>query len=256
MEDITFSDSKGNKLLGTLSIPEQADSVVIISHGFQSSKEGKLYIQLQDELNREGIGTFRYNYYGHGQLYCKGSKYRVSKDITLSKSVDSIKAAIEFVRSKGDYGVGLMGSSFGGLISLVAASQDSNIKALALKSPVSEPIKFWRNRIGDERIAKWKQEGILQYNELGENYELNYSFWEDLNIYDTLEMAKNITCPVLIVHGDSDSVVPITESYGLAKIVSTEVKVVKGANHDYADPVQYTEMKHLITDFLIEKLSP
>ncbi|MFH1359224.1 MAG: alpha/beta fold hydrolase [archaeon] len=254
MEEITFSDLNGNQLLGTFSVPKEADSVVIISHGFQSSKESKLYVELQDELNKAGIGTFRYDYYGHGQLYCKEAKYGVTKDVTLSKSVDSLKAAITFVRSKGDYNLGLFGSSFGGLISLIAASQDLKIKALALKSPVIEPIKFWRDRLSNERIAKWEQKGVMHYNEHGENFELNYSFWEDLITYNTLRMAKGLACPILIVHGDSDTVVPIKQSRNLAKIVETEIRVVKGANHDYASPEQYKEMKGLLIDFLTCKL--
>lgn len=256
MEEVTFEDSQGNKILGTILIPKQAESVVIISHGFSSSKEGKLYIELQNELNKAGIGTLRYDYYGHGKLYCKGAKYTVTRDVTLTKCIDSIKAAISLVRSRGDYNIGLVGSSFGGLISLIAASQDSEIHALALKSSVVEPIDFWRQRLGDARIEKWKREGIMHYTERGENFELNYAFWEDLQKYKTFEIAKNITCPVLIVHGGSDTVVPITQSQNLADIVNTKVNVVKGANHDYANPVQYSEMKKLITDFLVEKLSP
>jgi uncharacterized protein len=256
MEDITFTDSQGNQILGTISTPEQAGLVVIISHGFSSSKESKLYVELQNELNKAGIGTLRYDYYGHGQLYCKGAKYTVTKDVTFTKCVDSIKAAISFVRTKGDYDIGLVGSSFGGLISLIAASQDSNIRALALKSPVAEPVEFWKQRLGDVRIEKWKQEGIMHYDENGENFELNYAFWEDLQTYDTLDMFKNISCPVLIVHGGSDTIVPIRQSQDLANIVNTEVNVVKGANHNYATPSQYNEMKRLITDFIVEKLSP
>lgn len=256
MKEVTFADSKGNKILGTISIPEQAVSVVIISHGFSSSKESRVYVELQNELNKLGIGTLRYDYYGHGQLYCKGAKYTVTRDITLTKCVDSLKAAISFVRSKGDYNIGLLGSSFGGLISFIAASQDSNIQALALKSPVTEPIEFWKQRLGDERIEKWKQEGIMHYDEHGENFELNYDFWKDLLTYDAFRMAKNIACPVLIVHGENDAVVPIRQSQELAKIVNTEVNVVEGANHDYADPVQYSEMKRLIADFFVDKLSP
>ena len=55
MEEVTFKDSKGNQILGTISIPEQAESVVIISHGFSSSKESKLYVELQNELNKANI---------------------------------------------------------------------------------------------------------------------------------------------------------------------------------------------------------
>ncbi len=256
MEDITFQDMEGNKLIGTLSLPRHARSIVIISHGFSSSKESKLYVELQNELNKAGLGTFRFDYYGHGPLYCKGSNYTVSKDVTLSKCVNSLEAAIRFVRTKGDYSIALMGSSFGGLISLIAASQDSGINALALKSPVIEPIGFWRERLGSERLDKWKEDGFLHYDELGENFELDYNFFRDLLTFNTLEMVKDISCPVLIVHGDADRVVPIKSSYELARIVNAEVEVVKGAEHSYSEPTQYSKMKDLIVDFLTEKMSP
>jgi alpha-beta hydrolase superfamily lysophospholipase len=256
MEEVMFVDLKGNQILGTISIPEQARVVVIISHGFTASKESKLYVELQNELNKIGIGTLRYDYYGHGKMYCDNAKYTVTKDVTLSKCVDSINAAISFVRSQGNYSIGLVGSSFGGLISLIAASQDPEIRALVLKSSVTEPIAFWKQRLGDERIKKWKQEGIMHYDKHGENFELNYSFWEDLITYNTYKMAKNIACPILIIHGGNDSVVPLKQSQDLARIVNTEVNVVEGANHDYTNPSQYTKMKKLIIDFFVEKLSP
>src|SRR3989338_1809182 len=98
MENLTFSDVNGNRLLGILSIPTRAKSVVILSHGFQSSKESKIYRELEYELNHVGIGTFRYDAYGHGPLYCKGQVHSVSRDVSLSKWIDSLEAAIAFVR--------------------------------------------------------------------------------------------------------------------------------------------------------------
>jgi hypothetical protein len=255
MTNVTFDDLKGNKILGTLSIPKKARAVVIISHGFSSSKESKLYVELQNELNKVGIGTLRYDYYGHGKLYCKNAKYGVTRDVTLSKCVDSLEAAISYVRSIGNYIIGLVGASFGGLISLIVASKNSDVKALVLKSSVTEPINFWKQRLTEKRITKWKQEGIMHYQECGENYELDYSFWEDLVTYNTFKMAKHITCPILIIHGGSDSVVPLKQSQTLAKIVRTKVNVIKGADHKYNDSTQYDQMKmkKLIIDFFVKK---
>lgn len=105
MEEVIFTDSNGNKILGTISIPKKAKSVVVISHGFDSNKESKTYVELQNELNRAGIGSLRYNYYGRGKHYIKNAKYAVTKDITLSKCANSLKAAVSFIRSKGDYNI-------------------------------------------------------------------------------------------------------------------------------------------------------
>ena len=254
MEEIIFLDSNRNKLLGTLSIPKNAKSVVIISHGFSSNKESKLYTELETELNNLGIGTFRYDYYGHGKLYCKNSKYKVSKNITLTKCVNSLKAAIKFVREKGNYKIGLFGSSFGGLISLIVSSKDLDISALVLKSPVTEPINFWKERLNNKKIQEWKNKNILHYNENGEDFELEYNFWKDLLNYNTYNIAKNIISKTLIIHGDCDNVVPIKQSYELAKIINTKVKEIKGANHNYETKLQKNELKKVIINFLKLKL--
>ena len=254
MEEVIFTDSRGNQVLGTLSIPDNAKWVVIISHGFSSSKESRVYVELQSELNALGIGTLRYNYYGHGRLYCKNDKHTVSRDVTLTKCLDSLKAAVSYIRNKGDYGIGLFGSSFGGLMSLMVASQNQSIDALALKSPVTNPIDFWQQRLGDERIIKWKMNKVMYYDECGENFELNYGFWEDLLIYNTSKMARGVSCPVLIVHGGNDTVVPIKQSENLGKIIKTEVNVVKGANHNYGTIKQHDEMKKLIVGFFEKNL--
>jgi uncharacterized protein len=255
MEEIEFVDSGGYKTLGTLSIPEHARSVVVISHGFSSSKESRLYPLLESELNALGIGTLRYNYYGHGKLYCKDLPYKVTKDVTLSKCLDSLRSAVSYVRRRGNYDIGLVGNSFGGLLSIIVASEDPNIKALALKSPVTDAKELWRKRLGEKRMREWEETGIMHFDECGENFELNYGFWLDLQKYDSLEMAKLINCPTLIVHGTRDSVVPIQQSRALVgRIPKAQLKTVAGADHDYADPTEFLSMKKLIINFLKTRL--
>jgi uncharacterized protein len=254
MEEVKFRDSLGNPVIGTLSIPEHARSVVVISHGFSSSKESRLYPQLESELNALGIGTLRYDYYGHGRAYSQGRKYGVTSDVTLSKCVESLRAAVEYVRLRGDYEVGLFGNSFGGLLSIIVASEDPEIKALVLKSPVTEPKELWSRRLGEKRMREWKETGIIHFNEVGENFELDYGFWLDLQKYDSLDLAQLISCPILIVHGTRDSVVPLSHSQILAEITNAKLKTIKGADHDYADPKEYLSMKRFIVDFFKRRL--
>jgi len=257
MEEITLVDENSNKVSAIISIPPNAKSVVVLSHGFGSCKERKNYKEFETELNAMGIGTVRYDYYGHGKLYCDNSKkstYLVTKDVTLSKMVASLRAVVSYVKGRGDYSIGLMGNSFGGLLSLIVASQDSSIKALALKSPVVEPISFWRNRLGDKGIKDWEKKGIMHWGCVGEDFDLEFGFWKDLQGYDTLALAKQIRCPVLIVHGGADTIVPIKQSQALANILGVQVHIVAGADHDYGTTKQHNEMKSAIEKFLKEKL--
>jgi pimeloyl-ACP methyl ester carboxylesterase len=254
MKDVIFADVQGNRLLGTLSLPDQAQGIVIASHGFSSSKESSFYIQMQEALNAESIGALRYDYYGHGKLYGHGPGYGVSPDVTLTKTVASLEAALAFVRSQGNYSIGLLGSSFGGLVSLVVAARHSDLAALVLKSPVTEPLGFWRSRIGNERIEEWMREGVLKYGCGVEQYSLGYGFWEDLQQFDTLGEANNVCCPTMIIHGDADSSVPLQQSIDLSAILRTNLKVVAGADHGYSRPEHYAEMKKAILSFFIDTL--
>lgn len=249
-----FLDSLGNKVSGILSIPQGASSVVILSHGFTSNKESKNYIELEQKLNDLGMGTFRYDYYGHGDNYKQNSNYGVSKDTTLSKAVESLRASIKFIRKKGHPNIFLAGSSFGGLISMICASEDNNIRGLVLKSPVADPLNLWKNRLSKEEFEKWEREGILHYDSIFERYDLNHDFWLDLQNYNSLNLSKTTSCPTLIIHGDSDMVVPISQSLELAKITGAEVKVVAGAGHQYDLPKQHNEMMDTIVKFLVNIL--
>lgn len=254
MKEIIFEDADGNKLAGTLSLPKNTRSVVIITHGFTSNKDSKTYLGLETELNKIGIGSFRVTYYGHGKLYCEGAKYTVSKDTTLTKCVNSIKAAVKLIRSIGDYQIGLFGASFGGLLCSIIAAEDKKIDALVLKSSVTEPISFWKHRLGEERLRKWKEGGILHYNELGENFELNYDFWGDISTFDTLKMAEEISCPILMIHGGADTVVPIEGNELFTKITNPRVEIVEGAEHSYSGAGQKEKMTQLAVSFLEENL--
>ncbi|PIR87478.1 MAG: hypothetical protein COU11_00470 [Candidatus Harrisonbacteria bacterium CG10_big_fil_rev_8_21_14_0_10_49_15] len=250
MKDVEFSDADGNKLLGTISIPGGASSVVIMSHGFSSSKGSKAYIDLEKDLNALGIGTFRYDGYGHGPLYCENYPYGVRADVTLTKSIASLKAAVEYIRSLGSYKIILMGSSYGGLVSLIIAATDSKIAGLALKSPVIEPLVLWGDRAGSKGIEGWEKSGVLHYDDLGEKFDLNFSFYKDLEKFDIYSLAKNIRCNIFVVHGEDDTVVPIRYTYDFAKIVPVELCVVSGADHGYKKPDQYKEMKDALVKFI------
>ena len=256
---IELEDLLGNKVSGLVSIPKKATSVVILSHGYSSNRNSKIYQEITDDLNREGIGAVRYDYYGHGVSYGhRGPGYGASDDVTVSKAVESLRAFVGYIRESGNFDVGLLGSSFGGLLSIIIASQDPKIKTLALKSSVTEPKRFWMRRIttnfGEDGLTKWERDGIIRYKEGVEDYNLTWDFWRDLQRYDILRDAEKISCPTLIVHGGNDTCVPITQSYELAMVLGTDVKVVIGTDHSYSEPMQYSEVKKLLTEFLFDTL--
>jgi uncharacterized protein len=254
MKEIVLEDELGHRVAVLLSLPVKAVSVVIFSHGFTSNKNSAVYVDLERRLNAQGIGSLRYDYYGHGPLYVNTPWYGVSPDVTLTKTVTSLRAVIRHARSLGSFKIGLFGSSFGGLVSLMAASADSDISALVLKSPVVEPRSFWTSRVGEEGIKKWLDTGTLHYAQGPEEYDLDADFWRDVESYRTLESAKSIGCPTLLIHGGADDVVPISQSQRLAEVLGVDVHVVSGANHFYDKAPHLEEMKEEAVRFFLRHL--
>ena len=68
-EKIFFENSKGNKLCGILSNPtnDKNKSIIVLCHGFSTSKESSTYISLEQILNKNNISTFRFDFFGHGE---------------------------------------------------------------------------------------------------------------------------------------------------------------------------------------------
>ena len=158
-EKIFFENSIGTKLCGILSNPtkNKEKPVMVLCHGFATSKDGNTYTRLEAILNDNEISIFRFDLFGHGE------SNGTLEDITISKAVDDVQNAIRFLKESGYKKIGLLGSSFGGMASLLAALKRDNLYVLALKSPVSDYPNLLALR-DKEEIDTWKQKAsfILQ----------------------------------------------------------------------------------------------
>ena len=85
-EKIFFEDSKGNKVCGIISNPSgnKTKPIIILCHGFSSSKDSRTYLTLQKSLNQKNISIFRIDFYGHGE---SDGKF---EDVTTSLAVDDL----------------------------------------------------------------------------------------------------------------------------------------------------------------------
>ncbi len=250
-EKIFFKNSKGNKLCGILSNPtsQKEKPVIILCHGFSTSKEGRTYIRLEEILNDKGISTFRFDFFGHGESEGK------FEEITTVEAVDDIQNAIKLLEESGYKRIGLVGSSFGGMASIIAASKTNALYVLALKSPVSDYTALIHSRVDEQDIKDWKEKGIIDVIGVDdEARKLKYSFYEEAEKTKAYEAAQNIKIPALIVHGDEDETVPIGQSRKTASLIqSCRLEVIEGADHTYSDTSHFEKMLDLISEFIIEQ---
>lgn len=245
---LTFQNSKSDKLVGILNETDHKDWILIMAHGFSSNKNTKNFVKLSEMLGSMGIASFRFDFWGHGE---SDGEF---ENITISEAVDDILNAVKFVKELGYKNIGLLGSSFGGISSIMAASKTNKLSFLALKSPVSDYWELEKGRYTQEQLDGWKQNGVREYEDDGKLMKLNWSFVEDFKNNIAYEVAKNIKIPTLIVHGDSDDDVPHTQSKKLVSILpNAKLVTIKGANHRYTEGDHGEQMLNTFFDFILKQ---
>ncbi len=249
-QKVYFTNSKRDKLCGILSNPSKNVNkpIIILCHGFHSNKNRKSYALLSDILNKYKISTFRFDFFGHGESEGK------FEDITISEAVDDILQAINFLKQKGYSKIGLFGSSFGGMASIMTASKSNDLFLLALRSPVSNYEKYYKKKFSLSYLDDWKRKGYRYYKEDGKKLRLNYSFLEDFKNNDGWKASTLIKIPTLIIHGDKDKSVPVEQSIKTTKLIpNCRLVLIKGADHRYTNEKHFQRMLKSISDFIIKR---
>ncbi|MBN1645967.1 alpha/beta fold hydrolase [Candidatus Woesearchaeota archaeon] len=249
---VHFLDSEGHKVCGILSNPFPSDvvvmpTVIILCHGFASSKNNLTHTTLVPKLHEAGIASLRIDFFGHGESEGK------FEDITISRAVNDILSAISYLKSLSYSKIGLCGSSFGGISSIMAASKTYSLEFLALKSPVSDyyNIDRWNT---PEELAQWKTKGSTIYKTGNKKLNVKYSFFEDIANNQGYKAAEKIKIPTLIVHGDKDVTVPVEQSRKTSKIIENcQLEIIHGADHKYSEPQHFSKMMALIFNFLLNQ---
>lgn len=248
-EKISFDNGKGDKIVGVLSsVDDKSRPLIISCHGLSSTKDSKTAIAFQDRLNKNNISTFRFDFFAHGESEGK------FEDLTISEAVNNVLKAIALFKDKGYTKIGLIGSSFGGIASIMAASQSRDLFVLALKCPVSNYYEKRLNELGEDGLKQWKEHGYQEYlSGDGRTLRLSYEFLEDSKKNNGYKAAKHIKIPAIIVHGDKDYVVPIEQSKKTAIAMDYCIlEEVSGAGHRFKEPEEFNQMIDLITNFIIE----
>lgn len=249
--DVAFKNSRGNNLSGIITeATNNIQDLVIMVHGFSSSKNTQKFVSITDEIVKGNISSLRFDVYGHGDSDGDFA------DITVTEAVDDIIQAIGYVKSLGYKRIGLIGSSFGGNASILAASQNSDLTFLGLVCPVSNYSALEHYRKSAQELEAWKENGYRIYvSGDGTEHRVNYSFFEDIQQYDEYKLAEKISVPTLVVHGNADTIVPYTQSEELIKhIPQSELKIVQGAGHRFENEDQFQEMCQYLVEFTLTYL--
>lgn len=208
-------------------------SVALLTHGYLSNKYSRTNVELAKRLVNSGISVMLFDLYGHGKS--DGSV----EDFTITKARQSADAAYDFVKSRGYPKIGIFGSSISGQACLASSSR-KRYDAIVLKCPVSDFKKLIDLKGGDSASLEWKKRGYIE--PFGRKW--SYQAYEDASRYEMGPLLSGMTAPTLIIHGDRDEIVPLSQSQALLSNLggNGNLLIVPGADHLFSDPGHFLQM--------------
>ena len=259
-EDVRVATATGHVLAGTLTLPIDIAppfaGVLLITGSSPLDRDHvgsrlkpisnyKPFRQIADAVSRKGMAVLRLDDQGVG---CSGGG--PLENVTIQARADDSRAAIAYLRSRQDidaHRIGLLGLSEGGNIGPIIAASDPTLRALVIMAGSATNglrIREYQDRLKlaqrsdltesqkERQLAK-SMRGIRQALARGEGSPWVRSFF----YYMPLPTARQVTCPVLILHGDRDAHVPVKHADYLARTMrlsgneDVTVKIFTDHNH-------------------------
>lgn len=226
---ITFKNKKGKELIGILHLPEkEKPPVVVICHGFQSTKTQQKYIKLARRLRDDGFLVLRFDFEGCGDS--EGDP----KKLTIANEVLDLEVALKTVLKECDADsekVALVGDSLGAVVAALCVKK-VNVGTLVFWNPAFNQKNLLKTWYTKEDVKVIREEGAVckKEKEIGKGYYLENKDKDYSNILSTISL------PILIIHGAKDEDVLIEYSQKLAQEhQNVTLKVLPGTNHKIDD---------------------
>lgn len=228
-EAVSFPNLRGEILSGILHHPPGAagEGAVIVCHGMESNKESEKLVFLSRALAQKGIAALRFDF------ACAGNSGRF-EEITYSDEVEDLQGAYLFVRKRTAGKIAILGSSMGGTVALLFAAQEPSVAALVTVASPLHPERFPDRLLTEDQIREWHECGYTFYH----GQRINVALLHELQTINVPAAVRNISCPVLIIHGEADDTVPVDEAYELNSSLMHDKKLVilPGGDHRFSDP--------------------
>lgn len=229
---------------------------VVMNHGHGGGRqEGGGFERLAKALADAGIMTIRMDFPGTGD-----SKAPFTEGY-LSNMIADSNASLAYLLANypaDPARLGILGYSMGGRIALtIAATGDNPYKSIGLLAPSAFPGKsllmfFAGSEAEYERLSAeaHSDKGYADYTtQYGQQQQLGQRWWDELLASSPMETIAVYKGPMLVVHGDQDTVIKQDEitvlgtAYPEAKIVT-----VPGADHGYGFYSDQPDVTQLVQD--------
>ncbi|NEU07316.1 prolyl oligopeptidase family serine peptidase [Flavihumibacter sp. R14] len=265
--------SEGRPILADLTYDNsyQDAPLVIFAHGFKGFKDWGTHNLVAEYFAQKGFRYFKFNFSHNGTTPENPIDFAdlgLFSDNTFTKEFFDLDQVISFACSGREFKpankVSLIGHSRGGGVCIIQAAKDPRVSKLITWASIADFSGLWKR----EQLAEWREKGVIYtYNtRTKQNTPLKVNLLYDLEKhhkeYNILDAAARIEIPWLIIHGDEDENVLLTEAQQLQDqnknarfMIIPYANHVFGASHPYSKeemPLQLQLVCEKSTEFLTD----
>ncbi|XP_042516521.1 uncharacterized protein LOC122090847 isoform X2 [Macadamia integrifolia] len=244
---VLIENSHGEKLVGVLH-DTGSKELVILCHGFRSSKEYDTLMNLAAALEKEGISAFRFDFAGNGESegsFQYGHYRREAEDLrAVVVHFSGVKHRISAI----------VGHSKGGNAVLLYASRYPDVHTVVNVSGRFNLERGIAGRLGKKFMERIKKDGFIDVKD--NTGKVEYRVTEE-SLMDRLTTDMRAAClsiprdcRVLTIHGSKDEIVPAEEeAMEFAKVIPNhKLHIIEGADHGYA--AHQAELTSIVLEFI------
>ena len=200
---------------------------ILVAHGFKGFKDWGMFPWICDRLAHAGLRAVRFDFSHNGVEAADFDRLDLFLLDTPTRHQDDLRALASAVPGP----LGLLGHSRGGGDSILFAAQEPRVRAVATLASIAST----RVEPGDlEEVLRTTGSYPFPNARTGQVMPVARHAFEDAVRHDLLAAAAALTCPLLLVHGDQDTSVPIEAQRALAAACRhAQSLVVEGAGHTF-----------------------
>ncbi len=225
---------------------------VLIIHGFAGGTYDEEELANYLELNRN-FDVYQFTLPGHEKNLGK---------VKYQEWIDASENQVKWLINNGYGSIYLIGHSMGGVIASYIATKYKEVKKLVLAAPAFQYLNVIKENINISGSLKMAPKVVKTYGTeevLSRISKLNprviKEFMELIKKY--YDCVADVTCPILIIQGKNDNLVPITSSRYVYDSVKSKMKkliFVNDVTHDVFRGKNKLEINKLVEKFLKGKI--